>query len=713
MPQIKIEGLGVVEVDENFFKLSKKEQNDFVDQAVIQDAIDGTGRAFMTGMLFNFRDEIVAALSEPSSFIGGIMDEEKGEAYRRELSRQRLLESAFRRQQPAAAIGAEIAGGVVVPGGVLGTAARGGSLLTKMGRAMGAGAGLGAVAGLGAGEDIESRIEKAGETAALGAAIAPVAAATFPVVGKVTAPVARTIGRLGEAAITEPSVRAARMVARRLKEAGVTSDALEALKREPKPMALADISSKGVQSLSRLVAQSGGKGAELAESLNVRQFGDDAVEGAAARIEQDLISAGVPRQTALEAKAGIDVIKGAKSGALYDKSNAFTVTNELREKLRPIFARPSMRNIISDAQDLAEELGEKFSGTTLDSIDMRGLDFVQRRLRTRESSAYTSNDTMMGGAIKATRKEILDILDSANPDFAKARGVYSDAMSRQEALNLGRKFKTLRSEGEIEAAIKDFGPDELHNFRVGMAQSIRDDLEAARGGADFATKIAGNQRQVRQIKEAFPETGIKPLEDALSKESTMAATRQRTLGGSQTFQTTAEAMRAGAEDLTMAERAVSGARTGGITGAAAEAIGPRLRQALTGVGPRTSRELGRLLFATDPAERAAAIGRVQAARGAGRPVGAPLLPAQPPEPSLVSRAMGQTPGVIGRGLLYSTGQTALEPFAGMMSPISSAQAAEPPAPKPESWTEQTTDRLGNPITILYTQGGANAQVIRP
>ena len=39
--------------------------------------------------------------------------------------------------------------------------------------------------------------------------------------------------------------------------------------------------------------------------------------------------------------------------------------------------------------------------------------------------------------------------------------------------------------------------------------------------------------------------------------------------------------------------------------------------------------------------------------------------------------------------------------------------AEPPAPKPESWTEQTTDRLGNPITILYTQGGANAQVIRP
>ena len=126
MPQIRIEGLGVVEIDENFFKLSKKEQNDFVDQAVIQDAIDGTGRAFMTGMLFNFRDEIVAALSEPSSFIGGIMDEEKGEAYRRELSRQRLHESAFRRPQPAAAIGDEIAGGVVVPGGVLGTAARGG-----------------------------------------------------------------------------------------------------------------------------------------------------------------------------------------------------------------------------------------------------------------------------------------------------------------------------------------------------------------------------------------------------------------------------------------------------------------------------------------------------------------------------------------------------------------------------------------------------------
>lgn len=32
---------------------------------------------------------------------------------------------------------------------------------------------------------------------------------------------------------------------------------------------------------------------------------------------------------------------------------------------------------------------------------------------------------------------------------------------------------------------------------------------------------------------------------------------------------------------------------------------------------------------------------------------------------------------------------------------------------PESWTEQTTDRLGNPMTVLYSDYGASAQVIRP
>ena len=64
------------------------------------------------------------------------------------------------------------------------------------------------------------------------------------------------------------------------------------------------------------------------------------------------------------------------------------------------------------------------------------------------------------------------------------------------------------------------------------------------------------------------------------------------------------------------------------------------------------------------------------------------------------------------GLLAEQAAPYVSPISESLLGIGEARA-EPPAPKPESWTEQTTDRLGNPITILYTQGGANAQVIRP
>jgi len=719
MAMIEIKDLGKIEVDDNFFKLSPKEQNEFVDQAVIQDAIDGSGRAFMTGMLFNFRDEIVAALSEPKSFIGSFTDDAAGKDYRKELSRQRLLEEAFRRKNPAAAIASEIAGGVLVPGAAIGQAAKGASLLSKLMRTSGAGAGMGAIAGAGAGTDAESRIGKAGEYGAAGAVLAPVAAAAVPVAGKIAAPIVRTAGRLTEAGIAEPSVRAARMVARRLKDAGITGDALEALKRDPKPMALADISSRGVQSLARLVAQSPGKGAEMAKNLDVRQFGDDAVEGAAKRIEQDLIAAGVPRQTALEAKSVIDQIKGAKAADAYKASNSFQVTSGLRAKLKPIFDRPSMTNIIGQAKRLAAEENKPFSGTTIDNIDMNGLDYIQRALNKKINRAYMTADTQMGKAIKDTRNEFVDILDDANPAFAAARSMYADASARQSALELGRKFKTMRSEGEISDATKGFGADEMHNFRTGMAQSIRDDIEGAKSGADFASRIAGNQRQLRQLKEAFPAENIAPLEEALAKESQMAATRNRTIGGSQTFQTSAESAKAAAEDLTMARRAVEGTKQGGLVGGIAQSVGPMLESAAMGIGPRTSKQLGELLFSTDPAARAAAISRVQQARGLGGRALArgPVLPQQPRMPSLASRVAGgvgrATSGAVPRGLLYSTGQQVGPQITSAINPISSAQASsieDMAAGGNIVGYETVTDRQGNPVTFAKTSDGRAVRV---
>lgn len=654
MPKITIGDLSF-EVDKNFKNLSQSEQDKIIEDAVTQDAISGSGKAFASGLLFNFRDEVVAALSEPSAAISEFIgDGDAGAPYRQELTRQRALESAFRQQMPVTSTVAEIAGGFAAPGAALGQLARVPTLAGKALGAMGGGAVLGGLAGAGAGEE-GTRLGSAGVGAGIGAAAGPVAMALPPLAGAVSGPVARTAGRLGEAAIRTPQGRAAKMVARRLKEAGVTGATLEVLKKSPKPEAIADIDSAGVHSLSRLVAQSGGRGSELARSLDVRQIGDDKIKSAAERIEQDLLDAGVPSQSALDTKAGLDQLKSSKVTPLYEQAHSIEVPQAMRDNLRSLFDRPAVRSAIPAAQRLAANEGKPISGNAIDNLDFAGFDYLQRALRQRADALYKQGKTQDAQAISAIRDEMVDVLKKNNKAFRKAFDLYGDTMGNQRALDLGQKFRTFKDADEITARLSKMSEAEKHHFRVGASQAIRQEIDRAGPGRNVADVIAKSKQQLSQLKKAFPEGGIEKLEKALDAERTMAATRQRTLGGSQTFQTTAEAQRAGIEDAGVTERAIEGVRQGGFFGGLAGAVQGRVVPAMMGVGPRTSKALGEILFETDPTRRAAAIQRVQdVGKIPTMPVGRESLAQK------IGRQIGGVGGVASRGLLFDVPTTMAE-----------------------------------------------------
>ena len=199
---------------------------------------------------------------------------------------------------------------------------------------------------------------------------------------------------------------------------------------------------------------------------------------------------------------------------------------------------------------------------------------------------------------------------------------------------------------------------EKHNFRVGVAQEIRNAIEGASSGRNVADVIAKSKQQLRQLKEAFPEGGIDKLEKSLDIERAMASKRQRIMGGSQTFETAAQAQRAGLEDVAATERAIEGVRQGGLFGGLAGAVQGRVAPAMMGVGERTSTELGKILFETDPSLRAKVIERLQ---GVGR------LPAQPVmRPSIPSRIASGTqalPSAFTRGVLFDVPTTMSNEYA--------------------------------------------------
>jgi hypothetical protein len=658
MPKIKVNDQLVIDVDKNFFNLSADEKNKIVDDAVNQDAISGTGKAFASGVLFNLRDEVVAALSEPSAALSELMgDAEAGSPYRAELSRQRALESAFRQQAPVTSTVAEIAGGLAAPAGILGQIAKAPTIAGRVFKGMGAGAGLGALSGAGASEEGE-RLGGAGIGGTVGAVAAPVAMAAAPVAKFVGKPVAQTVGRLTEAGFRAPENRAARMVARRLKEAGISGKELEALKKSPKPQAVADIDSEGVAKLSRLVAQAGGKGSELARSLNARQFGTDKIKSAAERIEQDLIDAGVPTQSAREAKIGLDKIKEEVTAPLYREMNELQVPEGFRNSLRPLFERPAVKSALPAAKRLAANRGEPFVGDTVDNLDFNGFNNLQKALNNNAQRQFALKNYDAGTAIKGIRDEIVERMKSVNKPFKEAFDLYGDIMGNERALEHGSKFRSFRDPDEIKDIVSKMSESEKHNFRVGVAQEIRNAIEKASDGSNIANVIAKSKQQLRQLKEAFPEGGMDNLEKALDIERTMAAKRQRIMGGSQTFETAAQAQRAGLEDALTTEKIIEGTKQSGFFGGLASAVQGRVAPAMMGIGEKTSRELGNILFETDPARRAAIINRLQ---GVGR---LPEQPAMRPSiPSRIGLGAQALPSAFTRGALFDVPTTMSNEYA--------------------------------------------------
>jgi hypothetical protein len=93
-------------------------------------------------------------------------------------------------------------------------------------------------------------------------------------------------------------------------------------------------------------------------------------------------------------------------------------------------------------------------------------------------------------------------------------------------------------------------------------------------------------------------------------------------------------------------------------------------------------------------------GRMAAEAVYGSPVGS----------AMVTRGLLQAPVAAARQATPMLSATQAAPMAESLLGVGEARA-EPMMQTPESWTEQRVDRLGRPVTVRFTEGGARSEVI--
>lgn len=135
--------------------------------------------------------------------------------------------------------------------------------------------------------------------------------------------------------------------------------------------------------------------------------------------------------------------------------------------------------------------------------DVLRVDYVKRAYDDVIAAQLRAGEKQGARADIAIRNKILDYVDEQVPDFKKARGVWAGAEQLKSAAEFGQEvFK--QDSDELADIVSRYGESEKQAFRYGVAQAIRDKVEATGSQtADAARKLSGSAKNRRIIKAAF------------------------------------------------------------------------------------------------------------------------------------------------------------------------------------------------------------------
>lgn len=550
----------------------------------------GAGRSLAQGATFGFADELESLIK---SLAG------QG-TYEQNLAALELAKQKYGQQNPKTALTTEIAGGLpyaALP--FLGTAryaqmAREAAPMVRAGVTAGSsaitGALTGALSGAG-GAGVGERMAGAQAGGALGGIVggaAPVVTKGLGAVGSkavdVTSgiPAVQQVGKaIGLA--TGQTVDAANRAKAKLLEAMYRdkvspADLEKMIQAATKPVGIVDIAGENVRSLAD-VAQKYPSEARQAAKLAL----EERAAGQGERIQGDISKYLGGFTDPFEYTTAIAQRQKQLSSPLYQKAYAYGEVTD--PKVLKFLELPQFKTAAKEAQGLlaAEGRAVDMSRPTVETLDniKRGLDALIEK----ETDSF-GKVTKLGQIYKTKKNEFLAELDSAVPDFGRARAAFAGEAELLDATKLGKDFYK-QTAAEANRTFAKLSPSEQEAYKVGALDAVKEKITTAKDTADIRKRIFGSQAERDRVSSLFPDNDtFKQFEKDMMTESIMRKTQEKILGNSATVERQLGVQSLEAEPSFIGQLIEQGPLRGtmgylkaqgqGVAGQTAEELGPML-----------------------------------------------------------------------------------------------------------------------------------------
>jgi len=289
--------------------------------------------------------------------------------------------------------------------------------------------------------------------------------------------------------------------------------------QEGKISVIPDVAGDEVKGLTRSIAKLPQAKDVVTDALDQRSFG--AVKRVSEQLSKDISPVGAYF-------GNIDDLAKARSeiaAPLYEKAFKQNTTLDIN-KNRELFNKI--------APDIADAKNKFRLSSDISDNSIVMLDAAKKSLDDKIGKAIKQGERQEASILQGIKKELVSKLDQLNPDYKKARQVFSDFASIQNAQEQGLEIvkKGITAE-QVKKMIKEMSVAEKDAFRIGLREGLDRIVRNTSIGNDPAKKIFNDLSIVDKIKAALGDgKKFTDFKKRMQEEIAAADTRFKVLGGS-------------------------------------------------------------------------------------------------------------------------------------------------------------------------------------